>query len=256
MRAQASHNKASDKLASEISVVILGGGLGTRLAPVFPDRPKLLAPVAGHPIIDLLLDRLRQQGFRQVILALGHLADQVCDHLQDGVEGMDVITSIEPEPLGTAGAIAHALPCIGSGPIVVMNGDSLLYADTAAFVAWARANAPGSALIATKIDRADRYGVLRLAENGCVESFDEKPKGSSSAWINAGTYWLDCNALAMIESQGQGSLERDILPKIPVGQLTAFRSAEPFIDIGTPESFDRASQWPIESAERHGFRCG
>jgi len=254
MRSLPSYSGALDGHASEVPVVILGGGLGTRLAPVLPDRPKLLAPVAGQPILDLQLFRLRQQGFRRVILALGHLADQVCDHIREGIDGMEVITNIEPEPLGTAGAVAHALPLVEGGPIVVMNGDSLVHTDIGAFVAWASANAPGSALIATEIEQADRYGILRLADNGRVESFNEKPKECTRAWINAGTYWLDCEALGMIAAAGRGSLERDILTKLAPGHLTAYRSSDPFIDIGTPESLARAVQWPIDTVKRHGGR--
>ena len=244
MMTQCSRDEGSASFASKTDVVILGGGLGTRLAPVLQDRPKILAPVAGRPILDLHLDRLRQQGFRRVILALGHLADQVCDHIQSGVEGIKVTISIEPEPLGTAGAIAHALSHIESAPIVAMNGDSLINTDIAAFVDWASVNSTGSALVATKAHEAQRFGVLRLAENGLVESFDEKPKDCGHAWINAGVYWLDATVLQLIASIGRGSLEHEVLSKLHPGQLSAYRSSERFIDIGTPESLARAARWP------------
>ncbi len=252
MTADEADATASASPASKTDVIILGGGLGTRLAPVLPDRPKILAPVAGRPILDLQLDRLQQQGFRRVILALGHLADQVCDHVQAGVEDLEIITSIESVPLGTAGAIAHALSLVKSTPVVVMNGDSLIDANIADFIAWAGANAAGSALVAARANEASRYGVLRLAENGLVESFDEKPEDCEQAWVNAGIYWLDAKVLQTITSIGQGSLEHEVLSKLPIGLLTAYCCSERFIDIGTPESLSLAARWSTESAERFG----
>jgi NDP-sugar pyrophosphorylase family protein len=234
---------------AETDVVILAGGLGTRLAEVWPGRPKILAPLAGEPILDRLLARLEQQGARRVILALGHLADQVCRHLDNRFDGLALLPSVEPEPLGTAGAVAHALPLLRSDHVVVLNGDSLIDADLADFVAWAIAEANDSALIATPIDRADRYGALLLAKGGAIEAFYEKQE-EGAAWINAGVYWFGPLALNMIAALGRGSLEREILPRLPIGSICAYRSAASFIDIGTPESFARAARWPLEAMNR------
>lgn len=239
--------RAVPTLLADIDIVILAGGLGTRLASVFPDKPKILAPVAGLPILDHQIERLRRQGARRIILALGHLADQVCSHLDEGVEGLDLMTSIEPEPLGTAGAVAHAFPLIRSDHVIVMNGDSLIETDLNAFVSWATINAIGAGLVATRVEQAGRYGLLGLDDHDVVETFDEKPRGDEPGWINAGVYWLDTTSLRMITSKGRGSLERDILPKLPVGRLRAFRSSGRFIDIGTPDSFVRAARWPTNT---------
>lgn len=248
------HLATTDRMPSTplgaVDIVILAGGLGTRLASVFQGQPKALAPVAGRPILDHQLFRLRQQGASRVILALGHLADQVRTHVEGGVDGLDLLTSIEPEPLGTAGAIAHALPLIRSDRIVVMNGDSLIDAEIDAFVNWTTTNKIEAGLIAAHVEEAGRYGVLGLDDDDVIETFTEKPKVDGSAWINAGVYWLSAAPLSMIASLGRGSLEHDVLPKLPAGRLRAYRSSAPFIDIGTPESLAEAAQMPVASIGR------
>lgn len=243
-------DRTPSRSLGDIDVVILAGGLGTRLASAFPDQPKSLAPVAGRPILDHQLFRLRRQGAGRVILALGHLADQVQSHVEGGIDGLDLVTSIEPEPLGTAGAIAHALPLVSSDQIVVMNGDSLIDAEIGAFVSWSIVKRIEAALIAAHVEEASRYGVLGLDDDDVIETFAEKPKVNGSAWINAGVYWLGAAPLRMIASLGRGSLERDVLPKLPAGCLRAYRSTAPFIDIGTPESLADAARRPVVSMDR------
>jgi len=252
MTAQKSSGPTASTPLASTDVIILAGGLGSRLSPVFPGKPKILAPLAGRPILDHLLDRLQQQGAGRVIMALGHLADQVCRHIKNGADGLDLVASIEPEPLGTAGAIAHALPRVHSDHVVVMNGDSLIDDDLGAFVSWAKTKLPGSALVATSVGEASRYGVLSLGHNDVIEAFNEKPDTCGQAWINAGVYYFDSLALGLIASIGRGSLEHDVFPQLPAGHLRAYRSSARFIDIGTPESFVNAAQWPSRMTEGSG----
>jgi mannose-1-phosphate guanylyltransferase len=136
-----------------------------------------------------------------------------------------------------------------------MNGDSLIDTSIAAFVSWASTNVSGSALIATETNEASRYGILRLNKDGFVEAFDEKPEYGAQGWINAGVYWLDASALQLIASIGRGSLEQEILPRLPPGHLAAYCSSGRFIDIGTPESLACAARWPTEVGERCGDQC-
>ena len=90
----------------DIDVLILCGGLGTRLRDVVKDKPKCLAPINGKPFIDLLLDDLVLQGFQRIVLATGHLSYQLEQHVKQRNDA-EYIISREPEPLGTAGAIKY-----------------------------------------------------------------------------------------------------------------------------------------------------
>ncbi len=117
----------------DVTAAILAGGLGTRLRSAVPDRPKVLAPVAGRPFLAHLLDRLVRASVRDVVLLAGHAADQVYAAFGDHHAGMRLTYSAEPAPLGTAGAVRHALPLLRSENILLMNGDSYYDADLAAF---------------------------------------------------------------------------------------------------------------------------
>ncbi|TAN64720.1 MAG: hypothetical protein EPN20_08070, partial [Magnetospirillum sp.] len=118
-----------------IDVVVLAGGLGTRIRGVLGDTPKVLAPINGRPFLDHLLDHLARLGAGRAVLSLGVGADRVSDHLAHRPPPLPVIQVIEPAPLGTAGALRHALPCLSGDPVMVMNGDTWLETDFAAFLA-------------------------------------------------------------------------------------------------------------------------
>ena len=102
-------------------LIILCGGLGTRFREVREDIPKALAPIQGVPFIDLLLDDLIDQGFRRVILATGHLGDQLKKYVKRRTDA-EYIISCEPIPLGTGGAIKFAEKHFRSKQILILNG--------------------------------------------------------------------------------------------------------------------------------------
>lgn len=112
-----------------ISGVILAGGLGTRLRPVIPDHPKVLAPINGRPFITILLDQLRAVGINRIILCTGYKAGIVKDRIGEKYKNVNILYSEECQPLGTGGAIRLAQEKISSELFVVMNGDSYVNAD-------------------------------------------------------------------------------------------------------------------------------
>ena len=103
--------------------MILCGGQGTRFRTVREDIPKALAPIQGTPWIDILLDDRVAQGFRRIILATGHLSDQIEHHVKQRTD-REYIISKEPKPLGTGGAIKFAEKHFLSDDILILNGDS------------------------------------------------------------------------------------------------------------------------------------
>src|SRR5437667_5285251 len=113
-----------------VDVVVLAGGLGTRLGAVLPELPKILAPIAGRPFLNHLLEWLIEQGARRVILALGSKAGAVLRYLgTQSFPPLEILTVVEPQPLGTAGAIGFSLPYLNGDLVIVMNGDTLVDAD-------------------------------------------------------------------------------------------------------------------------------
>lgn len=224
---------------SGIDIAVLAGGLGTRVAASLGELPKLLAPAGGRPFLDHLLDWLAGQGARRVVLCLGHRAAPVLDHLRRVPRAdLDIVCSVEPEPLGTAGALAHARPLLTSDPVLAMNGDTLAAVDLAAFLRAFQAQRAGVALVSAAVDAPGRYGRMELDGQGRVMRFREKEEegGAPPYWISAGIYLFARQALDDIAALGKGSLERDFLERQPPGSIHAFRIAGRFLDIGTPET--------------------
>lgn len=219
-----------------LTPIILAGGLGTRLKSVTGETPKVLAEVRGRPFITYLLDWIRGAGFSRACISIGYGADVVMDVLGNSWRGLGIDYSREYERLGTGGGVKLALSRIESEAVLVMNGDSGVDVPLADFVRFAEQGS-GPALLAVKVPDTARYGSLDI-EDGVVRHFLEKGR-SGEGWINAGVYYLPRQVIAMLP-EGASSLETDLLQKA-AGSLRAMQCEAPFLDIGTPEDFARAT---------------
>jgi MurNAc alpha-1-phosphate uridylyltransferase len=106
--------------------MVLAAGRGERMRPITDTLPKPLVPVAGKPLIGYHLDRLARAGIRDVVINLSWLGERIRDALGDGRDyGVSIAYSEEgPVPLETGGGIFKALPLLGTGPFLVVNGDT------------------------------------------------------------------------------------------------------------------------------------
>lgn len=233
------------KHLSEIPVLILAGGLGTRLRSVLSDRPKALAPIGDKPFLQIQMEMLRDQGARKFVLCVGYRSEQVLDQFGDGSRlGIEIDYSEERESLlGTGGAIRNALKFIPERAMV-LNGDTYLDFDHNELLNT-HLNAIQSGAQATctlaRLEDPSRFGTVILdAQNKYLEGFREKtPKIKGPAWLNAGAYLLEKAFLEGIEPGKVVSLERDTFPNaIRNGnKIACTLSSKPFFDIGTPEDF-------------------
>ncbi len=228
-----------------LDVLVIAGGLGTRIQSALGDTPKLLAPIGGRPYLAYLLDWLRRFGARRVVLGLGHRAQAVIDFLERNKSSYDdftVATVTEPEPLGTAGAVRFARANLRTDPVLVMNGDSFADADLCAFVAHHRRVKAKATLLCAEVDDAGRYGRVELDGKGRIAGFIEKdPNFHGRSAVSAGVYLFSAALLDEIASGGAVSLERDVFGRAASGSLDAFAGPFAFIDIGTPESLKLAA---------------
>jgi mannose-1-phosphate guanylyltransferase len=208
-----------------------------------PDTPKVMAAVGGRPFLDFLLERLFFQGARRVVLCLGVRAQVVLDYLAaHDYSPLEIQTSVEPRPLGTAGAVAFAIPLLRTNPVMVVNGDTWSEADLQEFwTSHAKAGAPISILCAN-VPNAQRYGRVQIDANGRVQRFEEKAAELSAGWVYAGACLLDRSVLEQLSQDRAQSLEHDVFEALPPGSLHAHRSGVGFLDIGTPESLGQAEK--------------
>jgi D-glycero-alpha-D-manno-heptose 1-phosphate guanylyltransferase len=228
----------------EITTAILAGGRGTRLQPVLHDLPKVLAPVGDRPFIMFLLDQLADTGIGNVVLLTGYRAEHVRRTLGTRHAGTTLSYSVEPAPLGTAGALRHAWPGLKTDTLLVMNGDSFCEADLLGLLTEHRRCRAEMTLTVAHVPDVSRFGQVRIASDRTVTTFLEKQEGAGPGWINAGVYVLERSMLEEIPRGQCCSLEHDMLPGwARAGRVRAFRSTGRFLDIGTPGSYAEAVQF-------------
>lgn len=225
-----------------MNAFVLAGGLGTRLRPRFGDLPKPLAPLGGRPFLARLLEWLAAGGIHEAVLCVGHGAEQVRAALGDGHAGMRLRYSVEPEPLGTGGALRLASSFV-TGPAVVVNGDTLPGCDPWAVERTRWESGSMGAVGLFRVDDAQARGRVEIGADHRIATFVEKdPDVRGAAWVNGGLYAF-APALWRRLPDGPSSLERDILPSIATeGLLAGHRCPGRFFDIGTPEEWERAER--------------
>lgn len=236
--------KPASSAVKDLDTLVLCGGLGTRLLPVVQDRPKGLAVISGRPFLDILVDELLRQGLRRLILCVGHGADQIVAHFR-GRTDAEFVFSIENQPLGTGGALRHALPQVRSNPVAVVNGDSFCPVDYGAVLAFHQERASQGTVVVTKPAGRRDVGAIALGADGRLLSFAEKSDHPDprSKWVNAGIYLMPRGLIEAIPEGVASSLEREVLPHvIATGAYYGFRASGQLIDIGTPERYAAAQE--------------
>lgn len=228
---------------SGASAAILAGGLGSRLRSVVSDRPKVLALVNGRPFIAALLDQIVESGAESVALCTGYLGEQVEAAFGAVYRNLKIFYSREPSPLGTAGALRLALPLLGDGSIVVMNGDSFCDARVKDVLSWHRARAARATLLLSEVADTSRYGRVRIADEDRVVGFEEKDASGGRGWINAGVYVIERELLETITDDRSVSLEREMFPSWIGKGMYGFKTSGRFIDIGIPETYADAGRF-------------
>ncbi len=222
-----------------MEAIVLAGGLGTRLAGKLNGVPKPMAPVAGRPFLEILLNQLQRAGCTRALLSVGHLHHVIKNHFGDEFRGMRISYSIESAPLGTGGAIRSALQAITEKSALVLNGDTFLDADYAAMLRFHETRAAALTMAVTHCTDIARYGGVILTD-GRITGFQEKGR-SGPGWINAGAYVIDKDLRWPAHLQEKFSFETDFLAP-EIAQLTpaSYEVGGFFLDIGIPEDLDRA----------------
>ena len=176
---------------------ILVGGLGTRLGEKARTTPKPLLDVGGAPFLETLLGEARRRGFDDFLLLAGHLSEAVVAFLAErDIErrfACRVELSIEPTPLGTGGALVHALPRLRDD-FLLLNGDTWFDFNWLDLVARARRDGVDAALSLREIAEPDRYETVEL-EGSMVRAIRPRGQTLAAALINGGVYYFTRRAL-------------------------------------------------------------
>ena len=214
-------------------VVILAGGLGTRLKSVSGELPKPMVDISGQPFLYRLMTYLEKQGATRIILSLSYKADYIIDRVvHDNPVGCEVDFVVEKEPLGTGGAIKYASSKVRTDKFIVLNGDTYCELNYSDFIEAST----GTDLLISGVEVNDvaRYGSLDLDENSNVNAMVEKGR-TGPGIINSGIYIVSKEIMSKFAGN-KFSFESDFLPKFK-GEFKAYVNSSYFIDIGIPEDY-------------------
>ena len=225
-----------------LEVIILAGGLGTRLQSVVKDVPKCMAPVAGHPFLFYLLNWLSSYEIERVILSVGHLREVIFEWVEKNKElyPFQIEYAIEHEPMGTGGGIRQAMKQVKAAHVLIVNGDTFFNINVNELLSEHLTNDALLSIALKPMKNFDRYGNVILHHN-MVTAFQEK-QYCESGLINGGLYLLNSANSFFNTLPEKCSFEKDVLePNSIKGQIHGFSHDNYFIDIGIPEDYSKAN---------------
>ena len=222
-----------------MEVIVLAGGLGTRLRSEVHELPKCLAPIGGQPFLGYLLEWLGRYPVHHVVFSVGYLHGQVMDYVQSRQWPFSYHFAVEQTPLGTGGGIHLALSYCKENQVFVVNGDTFYPVELNAMPFEAPVT-----LALKPLKDFDRYGTVSVTEASVVTSFREKAP-CAEGLINGGVYAIDRRRLNLDSLPEKFSFEKEVLePGAAIGQIGGWISNAYFIDIGVPEDY-RKAQWAL-----------
>lgn len=228
--------------------ILLVGGKGTRLAPLTNHTPKPMLKVAGKPVTEHQIIKARDAGITDIVLATSYMAEVFEPYFGDGSKfGISIRYAVEETPLGTGGAIANAAALLSLSDdeiLAVFNGDVLSAHDLSAQLKLHQSNDADVTLYLTEVSDARAYGCVPVNDDGRVLEFLEKMENPKANTINAGCYIFSQRAIGEIPRDVVVSVERDTFPHLLNKGFTVmgFVDQSYWIDMGTPQSFIRASR--------------
>lgn len=226
-----------------MKLLVLAGGFGTRLKSAIADVPKALAPVGDVPFLLLQIENWLAQGLSEFTFLLHHQSDQIVAFLQAQQTGLlkscQVNWLIEPTPMNTGGALAHAVKTLNlKDDFLMTNADTWLGNGIREML-----HSPAPAMAVVNLLDVSRYGQVHFDCQQRVTAFAEKNGRCDAGWINAGL----CHLNAELFRNWDGhpfSLERDLFASLVKShRLSAVPLKTEFIDIGVPGDYHRFCYW-------------
>ena len=229
----------------DLDVLVLCGGRGTRLGAFTATTPKPLLPVGGRPFLERLLRALEQEGFRRFCLAAHYRHEQLTAFcVAHRARWPDLRVIVEPEPLGTGGALRHAVARLTAPTVMVVNGDSWVSQPLAPVVNAHLAQERVFTAVAVRASRvqgpARDKGVWTVGPDGRFLGFATQAQ-AETGWVNAGVYVVD-RATVLEWPSGCYSLEASFPQLLAHRRAGVFCSEGSLFDIGTPEGYAWADQ--------------
>jgi mannose-1-phosphate guanylyltransferase len=213
-----------------MKAMILAAGKGTRVRPITYTMPKPMMPILQKPVMEFLVELLRQHGFNQIMVNVSHLAEEIENYFRDGQHfGVEIAYSFEGsiidgqlvgEAIGSAGGMRRIqdFSPFFDDTFVVLCGDALIDLDLTAALKWHREKGAIATVVMKTVDPSEvsSYGVVVTDEEGRIKAFQEKPsvEDALSNTINTGIYIFEPEVLDYIPSKEVYDIGGDLFPKL------------------------------------------
>ncbi len=221
------------------TVVLMVGGLGTRLRPLTDNIPKPMLGVGGTPILQTIVEGFSRYGFTNFIMCLGYKADVIREHFQDGSKfGVNIEYIVEDKRMGTAGALTLLNKKLNE-TFFVMNGDILTKANYEQLLDFHKLNKAKATMCIREYDIEVPYGVVNI-NNERIVSIEEKP--IHNFFVNTGIYLLEPECIDMIPNDGFYDMPSLFEKLINLKErVISYPLMEYWLDIGHIDEYDRAN---------------
>lgn len=223
-------------------VILMAGGQGKRLRPLTENCPKPMLQIGGKPMLEIILERCIEAGFRHFSISVNYLKHQIIDYFDRGTRWDIEIEYLEEDrPLGTAGALS-LIPTRPTSPILVLNSDVLTRIDLDGLLRFHEEQKAVATLCLREHETQIPYGVVHT-DSKRVKAFEEKP--ILTHYVNAGLYVLEPQVMDLLEPDQYCDMP-DLLERVlNKNQLiAAFPIHEYWLDVGHPETFSQAKgEW-------------
>jgi len=223
-------------------VLLMVGGLGTRLRPLTDKTPKPMLPVGGKPILQTIVEKFASYGFVNIVMCIGYKSHIIQDFFEDGSRfGVNIEYILEKKRMGTAGALSllseEQKP---KEPFFVMNGDLLTNVNFENMLEFHLQHEAKASMCVREYDFQVPYGVVNI-EDGQIKSIEEKP--THSFFVSAGIYMLDASTLEMIpkdEFYDMPTLFDEMIKQ--EDKTVSFPIREYWLDIGRMDEYEKANR--------------
>ena len=232
-----------------MQVVVLAGGVGSRLRPWTNSVPKPLLPMLDRTLLEQVIYTVPADLIDEVVVAGGYKVEMIKSYFDSIDCDFDVRIVNETEPLGTGGALGNCRDVV-SGTFACFNGDIISSLDVGKLLSLHKSNGGIGSLGLWEVDDPTRFGIVGIDDENKITKFKEKPKPAEvfSNLINAGSYIFEEDIFDYMP-KGKHSLERDVFPKLAEArQLNGMQFDGYFIDAGTKESWINAVSRCIDEA--------
>ncbi|MBN1932409.1 MAG: NTP transferase domain-containing protein [Desulfobacterales bacterium] len=226
-------------MSRNLTAVILAGGKGTRLRPFTVNFPKPLMPVNDKPILEIVIRQLKRNGFKDIIIATGHMDEMIRLYFQDGRKfGVNITYSREEKPLGTAGPL-YCLRNSLKKTFLLMNGDVLTDINFEDLLNFHKKNRNQATIGLTRRMVHIDFGVVSLNENQEFKEWSEKP--DVEYLVSMGIYFMEPEVIAQIPPGKFYNLP-DLIVKMKKDKMMVkgFLHNGYWLDIGRPEDYEKA----------------